>query len=120
MTEQEIFNRVWAHLNKQGHQAMGNHSICRHRTLSGDACAVGCLLDDETAILFDEENVSIAETFRLTPDLVPTELHPHIAFLKSLQDIHDREYREMAGTWLENWQSEMRRFAKVRDLNVPE
>ena len=119
MTEQEIFNRVWAHLNKQGHQAFGKYGSCQYRTSNGDACAVGCLLDDATATLFDAKpNPNIADIFKSTPDLVPTELHPHIAFLDNLQNIHDRKYVGMDGTWLENWQRTMRRLAWSRKLDV--
>lgn len=43
---QEIFNKVAAHLLKQGRPAR-EEDRCRYRTTDGLSCAVGCLIPDE-------------------------------------------------------------------------
>ena len=45
MTNQEAFDKMVAHLRKQGKPAKQNGS-CRYRTEGGLMCAVGCLLTD--------------------------------------------------------------------------
>lgn len=51
MTDQEIFTRVWEHLNKQRVASVlkepGRDSMCAYRTPDGRMCAVGCLIPDE-------------------------------------------------------------------------
>lgn len=46
MTNQEAFDKMVAHLRKQGQKAQEN-GACRYRTKNGLMCAVGCLLTDE-------------------------------------------------------------------------
>ena len=46
MSNQEVFNKVLAHLRKQGHAAMDDESTCVYRAPNGTSCAVGCLLPD--------------------------------------------------------------------------
>ena len=46
MTNQDAFDKMVAHLRKQGQKAQEN-GTCRYRTKSGLMCAVGCLLTDE-------------------------------------------------------------------------
>lgn len=46
MTNQEVFNKVLAHLRKQGHAAMDDASTCVYRGPNSTSCAVGCLLPD--------------------------------------------------------------------------
>jgi len=45
MTNQEAFDKMVAHLRKQGKPAHEN-GACRYRTESGLMCAVGCLIAD--------------------------------------------------------------------------
>lgn len=50
MTDQEIFNRVWEHLNKQREASVletTDNAVCAYRTPDGKMCAVGCLIPDE-------------------------------------------------------------------------
>jgi len=46
MTNQEAFDKMVAHLRKQGRRADKN-GVCRYRTEEGLMCAVGCLLTDD-------------------------------------------------------------------------
>ena len=45
MTNQEAFDKMVAHLRKQGQKAKEN-GTCRYRTKDGLMCAVGCLITD--------------------------------------------------------------------------
>lgn len=52
MTKQEIFNKVYAHLVKQGRRSMyylpsKGEEGCAYRGQDGAMCAVGCLIPDE-------------------------------------------------------------------------
>lgn len=46
MTEQELFDKVVAHLRKQGVKSVEN-GRCRYRTAEGLKCAIGILIKDE-------------------------------------------------------------------------
>jgi hypothetical protein len=47
LSEQEIFDRVAAHLLTQGVQAKNSQEDYLYRTNDGLKCAVGCLIDDD-------------------------------------------------------------------------
>lgn len=47
MTEQEIFDKVAEHLQKQGHRALNEDGVCVYRGKNGTKCAVGALIPDE-------------------------------------------------------------------------
>ncbi len=48
MTNQEIFNKVLAHLRTQGRASTSNTNMsCLYRGPDGDKCAVGCLIPDD-------------------------------------------------------------------------
>lgn len=52
MTQQEIYNKVKAHLLKQGRRSQfaaeeGKSGECAYRGPDGTMCAVGCLIPDE-------------------------------------------------------------------------
>ena len=86
MTEQEILDTVWAHLRKQGSQAMDvGQGNCVYRHADGRACAVGCLVNDAQAREMDEIGGGVDDVKAILPD----ELIPHLDFLHRLQMIHD-------------------------------
>lgn len=56
MTPQEIFNKVWHHMIAQGKPARQKRLEavgCRYLTDDGRKCAVGCLIPEETAKIWD-------------------------------------------------------------------
>ncbi len=118
MTEQEIFDRVWNFLNLQGKPAYDSAIGCCYRTEDGLACAVGCLLDDDTAHSFDRfENKSIYSISKSFIYKFPEELRQHVCFLEDLQSIHDRNVN--TPDWLSRWRADMIQFATDRGLTVP-
>jgi len=96
MTKQEIFNTVSAHLLKQNERSWDwANNICRYRNTEGMSCAVGCLLDDETAHAMDEATITSYEGDVVSlSHMLPPDLVEHIGLLESLQLIHDDELVE--------------------------
>ena len=88
MTAQDIFNRVWDHMRAQNAKSADDSAFgyCRYRGPDNMACAVGCLLDDETA---READARGANGVQAITDLLPPELAPHIELLADLQSDHD-------------------------------
>ena len=83
MDAQEIFDKVVAHLAKQGHRAIGTGGSCMYLAPNGDMCAVGCLLGD--AYVFDMEAQLVSELVSIYG--LPFE--NHINMLTALQYAHD-------------------------------
>lgn len=88
MTEQEIFDKVAEHLQKQGRCAMGEDGFCVYRGEEGTKCAVGALIPDE---LYDSniEGVTVADI----PRYDDTEEDARkLVLLGRLQRVHDNGY----------------------------
>ncbi len=83
MTNQEAFDKMVAHLRKQGKPAKQDGS-CRYRTDDGLMCAVGCLLTDaEYKRSMEGKGVErMQRTYGVLQDLDPS-------FLAEMQDTHD-------------------------------
>jgi len=105
-TIQEVFDRVVAHLIKQGKQSLTEENRysysggCSYRGVNGTSCAVGCLIpDDEYKVVL--EGVSVIEL--LGEKSVPTlnSLNDNIegleCILLDLQVFHDNAH---------NWDAE--------------
>jgi hypothetical protein len=83
MTNQEAFDKMVAHLRKQGQKAKEDGS-CRYRTKDGLMCAVGCLLTDaEYKRSMEGKGVEhMQHLYGVLQDLDPP-------FLAEMQDTHD-------------------------------
>lgn len=101
-TNQEIFDRVCAHLARQGVRAITN-GRCEYRTASGLRCAIGGLLPDDGDYA-PFEGTSIEGL--IADDLISTEAN--VSLLEDLQDAHDYSWNapelrdklyEIAGAW---------------------
>ena len=105
MTPQEIFDKAVHGVIKQGHGSyrmgkgnLGSYAACRYRSEAG-ACAVGHLIDDETAELWDaQENPDIAAIidpdeeepdYEKLIDSVPDWALANAELLTELQKTHD-------------------------------
>lgn len=110
MNKQEIFDKVYTELSKQGVPSVDPYGNCLYRGPNGTKCAVGHLIPDE---LYDEE------MNKLAVDDLPHSVLYHIGvtpdysygvmnLLRTLQDVHD-----MALTVsFQLWHEEMQRVAK--------
>lgn len=83
MTNQEAFDKMVAHLRKQGKPAHEDGS-CRYRTKDGLMCAVGCLITDaEYERGMEGRGVeAIMAAYEVLQDLDPP-------LLAEMQDTHD-------------------------------
>ena len=84
---QEIFDKVAAHLLKQGRPAR-EEDCCRYRTTDGLSCAVGCLIPDELySPSFEGSNAS--KVIRELYARGRADWREHRDLLKELQWAHD-------------------------------
>ena len=117
MTPQEIFDKVWDHLNRQGRPATGHNGMgCHYRAPDGAACAVGCLVDDETAKRWDNYVDQSIEDVVDYGDDVPHFVRENVVLLKYLQLAHDDP---TASDWLTEWRDRMAEIAERHNLTVP-
>ena len=94
--------------------------LCVYRSDEGLACAIGCLLDDETAHKFDDlgdqiGGSSIKDIYTHNADLIPNFLGSDIQFLADLQNVHDVQDKY----WLNEWSTGMIRLANRYNLKPP-
>ena len=136
MNRQEIFNKVAAHLIKQGAVAWGlpykseNCSYdgieqCLYLDKDGNKCAIGALIPDGHKA--QGSNLNVAELMYEFPDLA--ELlgleknsetgdfdSTDIEFFINLQAIHDNATKDWCS--VEEWPNVLAEFAKRRGLNT--
>jgi hypothetical protein len=87
LTNQEIFDRVAAHLITQGKQAMDEGS-CAYRGANDTSCAVGCLIPDDL-YLSSMENRTFTQLVRNYPRLEEVFSPESYPLLRELQSLHD-------------------------------
>ncbi len=97
MTNQEIFDKVAAHLIKQGGPARDADHECMYRAPNGYMCAVGCLIPDsaydpvmEGRRAADPVVLDVLES--LYPDADP-------ALFSALQPVHDTTAEDPSDNW---------------------
>jgi hypothetical protein len=133
MTKQEIFNKVYAHLLKQGVKSemllcAENPVVkvmqCAYRGENGTMCAAGCLIPDELYRPSMESRTVVAEevAVALHNAGVVQELGVYqcgqyrsddLVFIHSLQTVHDDHEPE-------DWKARLAYVAGQHGLTVPE
>ena len=138
MTNQDIFDKVLAHLRQQKFASVAHidkRLTCAYRGPFNTSCAVGCLLTEYDAVIegkgveallifppadFGEDLKTLLKCLRnsgITTD--------HLKLLKALQNAHDgymprpvgmKDQSAMACASLESWEREMRSVAENFDL----
>ena len=111
MTDQEIFNKVAAHLLRQGKRAV-ERGKCVYRTSEGLSCAVGCLIAPEAYSALLEEQGAASSDVRAAlraSGIEPTYLT--MGLLLTLQDLHDKIKPHL-------WPAELNLIAKGHDLET--
>jgi hypothetical protein len=111
MTDQEIFDKVSAHLLSQGKRAM-EAGECVYRTADGLSCAVGCLIAPE-AYSEGLEGKGVVD-LRLRAALRDSGIEPTyetMILLSELQDLHDRARPD-------RWPDHLNLIAKRRNLET--
>lgn len=114
LTNQQIFDKVLAHLRKQGHASNNSLGACLYRSGTGAMCAVGCLIPDSA---YNPEIESI--DVHLLPDevLVASGIDPNddvqMELCDNLQVAHDDDLAEFGA---DEWEVSMRIIAHKYDL----
>ena len=118
MTNQEIFNKVYKHMLKQGRRSLLNYmdGMCAYRGNDGLKCAVGCLIEDEN-YFFGLERFSahsVAVQVALAKSGVDN-IHQGntLELIGALQKIHDM-------TEPSSWERNLKAVALNYGLTVPE
>lgn len=96
MTNQEIFDKVAAHLKQQGFSATDGYGHCRYRGPNGSMCAVGCLIPDEyycpsmegLGVAYLQGNNELFQEFTRKTKLYSN--NQTLNLLSMLQEIHDQ------------------------------
>lgn len=91
MTNQEIFDKVLAHLRQQGEAAKSGGN-CAYRSSNGNMCAIGCLMPDE---VYRPEYEGAEVTILPHDVLLACGIDPYdgeqMRLCDFLQDAHDHE-----------------------------
>lgn len=116
MTAQEIFDKVTAHLRKQGKASVDIDGSCAYRGEGGTSCAVGCLIPDE---MYDEmmEGGAVHAEEPKYPELYKAidvlGLRGNVGLLTSLQRAHDETLQHVG---MPSWENYMANIARSRGL----
>lgn len=86
MNSQEIFDTTYDAIMAQGKPSIGKDGICKYRGEGGTKCALGFLIDDETAQKWDVFGGILDVTYK-TP--VPDWVTENLSLLRDIQDVHD-------------------------------
>jgi len=85
MNNQEVYDKVKAHLLSQGHKSLGANGHCAYRGYAGAMCAAGILIPD------DMYHVGMEGTACSDGDVfaVLNQLGIDYTLVRSLQQLHD-------------------------------
>lgn len=97
MTPQELINKVYSHLIKQGGPSQNNGS-CAYRAPDGRQCAIGCLIPDELYSPEMEHN-SLGVLLEISNFHLPKFMQENQNLLQALQNIHDLYDAPNYGDW---------------------
>lgn len=133
MTPQEIFDKAFAGIVAQGKPAFSLESGCEYVKEDGSRCAVGVLLDEETAKSWTKGFVGSVEdlmydfqreggtTYGVT---IPQWVFDNVELLEEMQVAHDQSARlTYVGSpelWLGDFVDRMKTVAKTFGLKFPE
>jgi hypothetical protein len=114
MTKQEIFDKVATALIKQGAPCLDTNGLCSYYN-HGNRCAIGWLVDEETAKSFEDTcGGSGVEIINTKFDI--GFISDNLDFLTLLQDAHDEPSEKSVEEWLQDFKSQMEAIAK--DFNL--
>jgi len=114
MNKQEIFDKVATGLIKQGAPCLNTNGGCSYYH-NGSRCAIGWLVDGETAKSF-EETCPGEGVGRINEEFDIGFISDNLDFLFMLQDAHDETSQEPVEEWPQIFESKMEDIA--RDFNL--
>lgn len=109
LSKQEVFDKVAAHLLKQGEKSLDKDGECAYRGEGGRMCAIGALIPD-SRYNQDLEGLSVdsVEVERLLSETVQLDCEE---MLSALQDVHDN-------CSVDQWRNGLYLVAGDHDLNT--
>ena len=132
---QTTFDKVWNHLNKQGHAATSKNGHCVYLASNGDMCAVGCLLDHSKSVgriecatignIHEDISSMSRSAINLKAVIIASgydvENWELMLLLRKMQDRHDNYLTGSASQseLLTNWQEAMKSVANYFKLTHP-
>jgi len=99
MTKQCVFDKIAAHMMKQGGKCLDDKGHCNYRNAEGKACAAGCLLTDEEALDNTEWEGKC-----------PLDLEFCLWMVVRAQHLHDNQS-------VDNWPKGLHKIARDYDLD---
>lgn len=117
MTPQEIFTKAYTHVIQQGEQCIGSSGACQYRGLKGNMCALGPLIDDETALKWDQIGGVHQLAAKYNASELPDWFMPNFSLLAGIQNCHDNA--DSYVDFLTGFKASMQVVAEVYELEVP-
>jgi hypothetical protein len=119
LTNQEIFERVYAHAMKQGKQALGEDGrSCMYRAPDGSRCFAGCLIADRHYDPAFERDATYCPRVRdaLISSGVPMRQIETLKLVYDLQAAHDRPFD--GDDSISCWRERLTEVAKRHSLDT--
>lgn len=129
MTRQEMFNKAYLGVIKQGDPAVQSHPntdglMCSYLAPDGRKCAVGHLMTEEELKVMGAFKGGVQDLADDWADCLPRPEwlmgDKNLDFLSHLQDTHDNLMGYDGAEFVENYKYDMAKFASFYDLTVPE
>lgn len=119
MTNQEIFDRIYLALYKQGRPSVDESGNCLYRSKNGLKCAAGHIIPDE--LYHTEYEGTTFECLNDTINLLDFD-REQVQLIASLQSIHDSNtmFYEVRQRWFPIWKENMAKYANENGLNIPD
>ena len=121
MTPQELFDKAYIGVVKQGVPSRSESGGCFYRGPNGSKCAVGFLIDDETAE--EWEGFGVWYVLRGAPNL-PAWFVENADLLEVMQKAHDDsglgDFTFVPEKFLPDFKARMHEIAQSYSLTVPE
>lgn len=114
-TAQELFDKAYKGVVAQGKQAY--HNGCKYRTADGLKCAIGFIIDDATAKIWDQIGALDEVKNSFYPEDLPDWFKEHFVLLESIQMVHDGA--PTGDTFIKYFEEAMAGLADRFHLKVP-
>ena len=117
-SKQEIFTASYTRMLAQGEPSTDGKS-CIYRKPNGHGCAIGVLISDELAALYDSgDNDTIFRCVDLYIEKTPSWIKDNVNFLSDIQCCHDNYYHLPTAEWLVKFKIGMAEVARQYGLHI--
>lgn len=119
-TPQEIFDFAYKGIIKQGVPSISGPRLCKYAGPNGTACAIGLMVDRETAETWDEIQGTINYLCESQSALTPPWVKKNLPLLSAIQECHDDASQQDDSIFISTYKELMVNVAPVFNLTVPE